>query len=113
MPTYEYRCAEGHDFEVFQKMSDDPLTECPECGAPAERKISSGAGLVFKGSGFYITDYKKTGEKKGKAAEGKGEGATADAGSGSDSKGEGSGSSGASKKSSGSAGEGKKGSSAD
>lgn len=70
MPTYEYRCEEGHEFEAFQKMSDDPLDTCPECGAAAERKISSGAGLVFKGSGFYITDYKKPGEKK--AAESKG-----------------------------------------
>lgn len=78
MPTYEYRCAEGHEFEVFQKMSDEPITRCPECGAAAERKISSGAGLVFKGSGFYVTDYKKAGEKKGKSAD---EGATA-AGSG-------------------------------
>lgn len=112
MPTYEYRCAEGHEFEVFQKMSDDPLTECPECGARAERKISSGAGLVFKGSGFYITDYKKA-EKKGKSAEGKGESASGEAGSGSGSAGESSGSSGTSKKSSRSAGEGKKGSSAD
>ena len=113
MPTYEYRCAEGHEFEAFQKMSDDPLTECPECDAPAERKISSGAGLVFKGSGFYITDYKKAGEKKGQSAEGKSEGGSSDAGSGSGGKGEGSGSTGASAKSSGSAGEGKKGSSTD
>jgi putative FmdB family regulatory protein len=65
MPTYEYRCENGHDFEAFQKMSDDPLDTCPECGAPAERRISSGAGLVFKGTGFYITDYKRAGEKKG------------------------------------------------
>lgn len=64
MPTYEYRCENGHEFEAFQKMSDDPIDVCPECGAPAERKISSGAGLVFKGSGFYITDYKRAGEKK-------------------------------------------------
>ncbi|MGD8496233.1 MAG: zinc ribbon domain-containing protein [Gemmatimonadales bacterium] len=64
MPTYEYRCENGHEFEAFQKMSDEPIDVCPECGAPAERKISSGAGLVFKGSGFYITDYKRAGEKK-------------------------------------------------
>ncbi|MFW6039795.1 MAG: FmdB family zinc ribbon protein [Gemmatimonadota bacterium] len=108
MPTYEYRCAEGHEFEAFQKMSDEPLTECPECGAAAERKISSGAGLVFKGSGFYITDYKKAGEKKGTAAEGKSEGASADSGSGSSGDGSGSGTSGSSGKSGGPAGEGKK-----
>lgn len=64
MPTYEYRCEKGHDFETFQRMSDPPLTECPECGAPAVRKISAGTGLVFKGSGFYITDYKRADEKK-------------------------------------------------
>lgn len=70
MPTYEYRCEDGHEFEVFQKMSDDPIDVCPECGAPAERKISSGAGLVFRGSGFYITDYKRAGEtKKGESAD--------------------------------------------
>ena len=75
MPTYEYRCEKGHEFEAFQKMSDEPLDTCPECGAAAERKISSGAGLVFKGSGFYITDYKKAGEKAAgekKAGESKG-----------------------------------------
>jgi len=64
MPTYEYRCENGHEFEAFQKMSDDALDVCPECGAPAVRRISSGAGLVFKGSGFYHTDYKRAGEKK-------------------------------------------------
>lgn len=64
MPTYEYRCEKGHDFEAFQRMSDPPLTECPECGAAAERRISAGTGLVFKGSGFYITDYKRADEKK-------------------------------------------------
>lgn len=72
MPTYEYRCENGHDFEAFHKMSDDPLDTCPECGAPAERRISSGAGLVFKGSGFYITDYKRAGEKKKKKESGEG-----------------------------------------
>lgn len=66
MPTYEYRCEKGHEFEAFQRMSDPPLTECPECGAAAERRISAGTGLVFKGSGFYITDYKRADEKKGR-----------------------------------------------
>jgi putative FmdB family regulatory protein len=62
MPTYEYRCPEGHDFELFQKMSDKPRAKCPVCGKPATRRISGGAGLVFKGSGFYITDYGKDGK---------------------------------------------------
>ena len=62
MPTYEYQCPEGHEFENFQKMSDKPRAKCPVCGKPATRKISGGAGLVFKGSGFYITDYGKDGK---------------------------------------------------
>jgi putative FmdB family regulatory protein len=62
MPTYEYRCPEGHDFELFQKMSDKPRAKCPVCGKLAVRQISGGAGLVFKGSGFYITDYGKDGK---------------------------------------------------
>jgi putative FmdB family regulatory protein len=62
MPTYEYRCPDGHVFEKFQKMSDKPRAKCPTCGKPAERMISGGAGLVFKGSGFYITDYGKDGK---------------------------------------------------
>lgn len=62
MPTYEYLCPEGHTFELFQKMSDKPRAKCPVCGKPATRKISGGAGLVFKGSGFYITDYGKDGK---------------------------------------------------
>jgi putative FmdB family regulatory protein len=64
MPTYEYRCAEGHTFEQFQKMSDRPVDVCPVCGAVAERLMSAGAGLVFKGSGFYITDYRGDAYKK-------------------------------------------------
>jgi putative FmdB family regulatory protein len=64
MPTYEYRCPDGHDFERFLKMSEATSTlACPVCGKVAERVISGGAGLVFKGSGFYITDYGKDGKK--------------------------------------------------
>ena len=62
MPTYEYICAAGHAFEAFQKISERPKSKCPTCGKPANRKISGGAGLVFKGSGFYITDYGKDGK---------------------------------------------------
>ena len=62
MPTYEYVCAEGHTFEEVQKMSDAPIDRCPQCGSAAERRVSGGAGLIFKGSGFYITDYGKDGK---------------------------------------------------
>ena len=62
MPTYEYSCPAGHAFELFQKMSDKPRAKCPVCGRAAVRRISGGAGLVFKGSGFYITDYGKDGK---------------------------------------------------
>ena len=65
MPTYEYRCPEcGTDFEKFQSMSDEPVAACPKCGANAQRRLSGGAGLLFKGSGFYITDYRKDSYKK-------------------------------------------------
>jgi putative FmdB family regulatory protein len=62
MPTYEYRCKScGHEFEEFQTMSSDPLIMCPKCAKPnLKRLISSGVGLIFKGSGFYLTDYKKS-----------------------------------------------------
>jgi putative FmdB family regulatory protein len=62
MPTYEYQCPDGHAFEKFQKMTDKPRAKCPVCGKAAVRRISGGAGLVFKGSGFYITDYGKDGK---------------------------------------------------
>jgi putative FmdB family regulatory protein len=62
MPTYEYICTAGHAFEAFQKISERPKSKCPKCGKPATRKISGGAGLVFKGTGFYITDYGKDGK---------------------------------------------------
>lgn len=67
MPTYEYRCPKcRHEFEKLQRMSEKPVSKCPKCGAKPERLIGAGAGLIFKGSGFYITDYKKSasGEKK-------------------------------------------------
>ena len=64
MPTYEYRCPHGHTFDVFQKMSDPPGATCPECGEAAERVISAGAGFLFKGEGFYITDYRSEDYKK-------------------------------------------------
>lgn len=62
MPTYEYQCPSGHTFEKFQKMTERPRAKCPTCGQPASRRISGGAGLLFKGSGFYITDYGKDGK---------------------------------------------------
>jgi putative FmdB family regulatory protein len=87
MPTYEYRCPEcGTDFEKFQKMSDEPVAECPSCGAKAERRISAGAGLVFKGSGFYITDYRGEGYKKAAKAEGGSSSSESSSSSSSDSK---------------------------
>ncbi|HXF96645.1 MAG TPA: FmdB family zinc ribbon protein [Gemmatimonadales bacterium] len=64
MPTYEYRCPRGHLFERFYPtINDRRRAKCPKCGKLAERLISGGAGLVFKGSGFYITDYKRAAEK--------------------------------------------------
>lgn len=58
MPTYEYRCPEGHEFELLQRMSDEPRAACPTCGQEAARLLSGGAGFLFKGDGFYITDYR-------------------------------------------------------
>lgn len=65
MPTYEYRCPDGHESEDFVlKISDaKPEITCPTCGAVAPRRMSAGSGLLFKGSGFYITDYGKDGKK--------------------------------------------------
>ncbi len=65
MPTYEFRCPNGHEFEQFYRSigSAPTIVACPVCGKTAERQLSAGGGLVFKGSGFYITDYGKDGKK--------------------------------------------------
>ncbi len=90
MPTYEYRCPNGHEFEEFQRMSDPPVATCPVCGAQAERLLSAGAGLLFKGSGFYITDYRSDSYKK--AAEKDKGGSSSSSGSSSSGSGSGGGS---------------------
>jgi putative FmdB family regulatory protein len=68
MPIYEYRCEKGHEFEAFQSMSEDPIAECMECGALAQRVLSAPA-VHFKGSGFYTTDYARKGKKDGSASQ--------------------------------------------
>ncbi len=61
MPTYEYECTKcGHTFEAFQSMSEKPLSRCPKCGSKVRRLIGGGLGIIFKGSGFYTTDYKRS-----------------------------------------------------
>jgi putative FmdB family regulatory protein len=74
MPIYEYRCENGHTFEVFQSMSDDPVSACEECGAPVERVLHPVA-IHFKGSGFHNTDYKDKG-KAGAAKDGASDGSS-------------------------------------
>lgn len=67
MPTYEYKCRDcGHAFERFQGINEDPIEECPECDGRVRRLISSGGGLVFKGPGFYATDYRSGSGGSGK-----------------------------------------------
>lgn len=62
MPTYDYKCLEcGKEFEEFQKITDAPLNNCPDCNGEVKRKIGPGAGPIFKGTGFYQTDYKNNG----------------------------------------------------
>jgi putative FmdB family regulatory protein len=81
MPTYEYQCKMcGHQLEEFQSISEEPLVHCPKCGTDnLVRVIGTGAGLIFKGTGFYLTDYKKShvshegGDKKKSSNEGKGD----------------------------------------
>ena len=65
MPTYDYECLEcGFAFEAFQNMSDKPLERCPKCKKKVRRLIGAGAGIIFKGSGFYATDYRKKQQHK-------------------------------------------------
>ncbi len=64
MPFYEYRCEKGHTFEVMQKMTDDPVTECEKCGRPVQR-VFHPVAVHFKGSGFYNTDYGKRSRGRG------------------------------------------------
>jgi putative FmdB family regulatory protein len=72
MPTYEYECTKcGHTLEVFQRITDNPLAECPKCKGRLRRVIHGGMGVVFKGSGFYTTDY-----KRGSASTGGGNGSS-------------------------------------
>jgi putative FmdB family regulatory protein len=62
MPTYEYECLKcKYKFERFQGIKDDPLKECPKCGGKLRKLVGTGAGIIFKGNGFYHTDYKKAG----------------------------------------------------
>ncbi len=59
MPTYEYECSScGHAFEAFQSITAEPIRKCPECGRKVQRLISAGSGIIFRGSGFYTTDYR-------------------------------------------------------
>tara|TARA_B100001750_G_scaffold220357_1_gene208017 strand:+ start:82 stop:432 length:351 start_codon:yes stop_codon:yes gene_type:complete len=70
MPTYQYRCNEcNHEFSEFQSITADPLSTCPECSGTLQRLISGGAGFLFKGDGFYITDYRSENYKKAEKAD--------------------------------------------
>jgi putative FmdB family regulatory protein len=79
MPIYEYRCTNGHTFEVIQSMSDDPVETCEVCGAPVER-VFHPVAVHFKGSGFYSTDYAKK-AKAGASKDGESSGGSGDSGS--------------------------------
>ncbi|KPK66942.1 FmdB family transcriptional regulator [candidate division TA06 bacterium SM23_40] len=70
MPTYDYRCEKcGYQFEEFQSITEKPLSRCPHCGGPVRRLIGAGAGFLFKGSGFYVTDYRSDSYKKAEKAD--------------------------------------------
>lgn len=81
MPIYGYRCSScGHEIEVLQKMSDPPLKECPNCGGELKKKLYP-AGVIFKGSGFYSTDYKSGGGKSSDSGSSNGSGSSSEKGS--------------------------------
>lgn len=90
MPTYEYECtACGHQFDLFQKMTDAPAASCPECGGKVSRIPGLGAGIIFKGSGFHATDYRSRDYKekaKGESGAKPGDGAKASHGAAGDAK---------------------------
>lgn len=70
MPTYEYECLKcGHRFDLFQRMTDPPRKRCPRCRGKVRRLVGSGAGMIFKGSGFYVTDYRSQSYKDQKKKE--------------------------------------------
>ncbi|PEN07667.1 FmdB family transcriptional regulator [Longimonas halophila] len=83
MPTYVYRREDGTKFEIKQSITADPLETCPETGQPVERIISGSAGLIFKGSGFYETDYKRSNGSSGASSPSNGTDSSSDASSGS------------------------------
>ncbi|MFO7959131.1 MAG: zinc ribbon domain-containing protein [Candidatus Brocadiia bacterium] len=80
MPTYDYRCKHcGHEFEAFQSITDEPLKKCPDCGGNGlKRIIGAGAGIIFKGSGFYATDYKSGSSSSGSTGGSSSEGGSGD-----------------------------------
>lgn len=63
MPTYDYQCEKCGKFELFQSMKDEPVKKCPKCGGSVHRLIGTGGGIIFKGPGFYQTDYKNKAKK--------------------------------------------------
>lgn len=68
MPTYEYKREDGSTFEITQSINDDPLETCPTTGQPVKRIISGGGGVVYKGTGWYVTDYKNGSHKNNETA---------------------------------------------
>ena len=92
MPIYEYRCAAcGHELEVLQKLSEPPLSDCPQCHKPSLSKLISPVGFQLKGSGWYATDFKSSGKPAEKANGKNGDGATKSEGKSGESKGDSSG----------------------